>query len=90
MLQVPASHQQRRLARILPGIPAGEELLLRVHSGSKQPSGTYAGVAYEGEWFWIANDDWKSKRTFSSLLFLFTLADTGGEQKLPTITIPAQ
>jgi hypothetical protein len=30
------------------------------------------------------------KRTFSSMLFLFTLADTGGEQKLPTITIPEQ
>jgi hypothetical protein len=55
-----------------------------------EPSGAYAAIPYEGQWFWIANDDWKSKRTFTAILFLFTLSDTGGEQKLPTITIPAQ
>lgn len=58
--------------------------------GPKEPSGAFVAVAYEGAWFWIANDDWESKRTFTSILFLFTLADSGGEQKLPTITIPAQ
>lgn len=40
--------------------------------------------------FSYSNDDWKSKRTFSSILFLFTLADSGSDQKMPTITIPAQ
>ena len=89
-VDVPSSHQQRRWARPISGSPRGQNLLLHVYSGSKEPPGVYAAVTYEGEWFWIANDDWKSKRTFSSLLFLFTLADTGGEQKLPTITIPAQ
>jgi hypothetical protein len=89
-VDVPLSHQQRKLTPPIPGISAGEQSLLRIHSGSKEPSGAFAAVPYEGEWFWIANDDWKSKRTFSSILFLFTLADSGGEQKLPTITIPAQ
>jgi len=46
-------------------------------------------VSYEGEWFWVANDDWKSKRTFTSILFLFTLTDASG-QGLPVLTIPAQ
>ena len=47
-------------------------------------------VPYEGEWFWVANDDWQSKRTFTSILFLFTLADTGGTQQMPVLTIPTQ
>jgi len=64
--------------------------LLRVHSDSSKPKDAYVAVPYEGEWFWIANDDWRSKRTFTSILFLFTLADSSGEQKLPTLTIPAQ
>jgi hypothetical protein len=31
-----------------------------------------------------------AKRSFSSILFLFTLADTGGNGRLPALTIPAQ
>lgn len=89
-VEVPPSHQKRNLIPPIPGLTAGEEYLVRVHSGPKPPEDSFVSVKYEGEWFWIANDDWKSKRTFSSILFLFTLADSGGEQKLPTITIPAQ
>lgn len=89
-VEIPPSHQQRKLTPPMTEIAAGERALLRVHSGPKKPDGAYVAVPYEGEWFWIANDDWKSKRTFSSILFMFTLADTGNEQKLPTITIPAQ
>jgi hypothetical protein len=89
-VEVPPKHRERKLTPPITGIPAGEEPLLRIHSGSKEPTGAFVAVIYEGEWFWIANDDWKSKRTFSSMLFLFTLVDTGGSDKLPTITIPAQ
>ena len=89
-VQIPPKHLERKLTPPLAGIPAGEEALLRVHSGTKEPVGAFVAVPYEGEWFWISNDDWRSKRTFSSMLFLFTLVDSGGEQKLPTITIPAQ
>lgn len=44
-------------------------------------------VSYEDEWFWISHDDWRSERTFSSILFLFTQTDTGGTQQ-PVLTIP--
>jgi hypothetical protein len=89
-VEVPPRHLQRRLTPPISDVPPAEELLLRIHSGTKEPSGAFVAVPYEGEWFWIANDDWRSKRTFSSILFLFTLADTGGADRLPTITIPAQ
>lgn len=89
-VEVPPEHLRRKLTPPIPDIPEANTLPLRVHSGSHKPVGAFVTVPYEGEWFWIANDDWKSKRTFSSILFLFTLADTGGTQQLPTITIPAQ
>jgi hypothetical protein len=85
-VEIPPRHQERKLT---PPI-AGSDSLLRVHSGPKPPADAFVTVAYSGEWFWIASDDWKSKRTFTSLLFLFTLADTSGTGALPTITIPAQ
>lgn len=37
----------------------------------------------------IADQDWKSKRTFSAIMFLFTLNDSSTvEERLPMLTIP--
>lgn len=89
-VEVPRRHQDRKLAPPMPEALASEKLLLRIHSGSARPADAYVAVPYEGEWFWIANDDWKSKRTFVSILFLFTLADAGAAQNVPTLTIPTR
>jgi len=88
-VEVPPKHLKRRLAPTLPETLPGEAPLLQVHSGSTKPEDAFVAVSYEGEWFWVANDDWKSKRTFSSILFLFTLTDASG-RGLPVLTIPTQ
>ena len=45
---------------------------------------------YRGQWFWVDDRDWRSKRAFTAIMFLFTMAENTGEEKLPLITIPAQ
>jgi len=85
---VPDSHDKRRLVPLLDEIGVKEDALLHVLSSTEKPKHSYVTVQYEGEWFWIAEDDWDSKRTFSSILFLFTLAGNYGSEGLPTITIP--
>lgn len=87
-IRVPDVHRQLELIPPQLEISADESTLLRVHSGPDKPDDCFVAVPYEGQWFWIAHDDWKSKNTFSSILFLFTLADSGGGGNLPTITIP--
>ena len=89
-VEVPTAHLERKLTPPFPGIPAGEEALLRIHSGPEEPAAAFQAERYEGQWFWIANDDWRSKRTFSSILFLFTLANTGPSPNVPTLTIPTR
>lgn len=89
-VEVPPSHRERSLTPPLPGNGDAARTLLQIHSGGKEPAGAFVAVPYEGEWFWIAEDDWKSRRTFTSMLFLFTLSDTAASGSLPTITIPAQ
>jgi hypothetical protein len=89
-VEVPPKHLERKLTPPTPVGRAADVALLRVHSGSSKPEEAYVAVPYEGEWFWVANDDWQSKRTFTSILFLFTLADTGGTQQMPVLTIPTQ
>jgi hypothetical protein len=41
-------------------------------------------------WYWIDDDDLITKRALTAVIYFFTLAETGGNDKLPLITIPAQ
>ena len=63
-VDIPPKHLQRRLAPTIPE-SSSEAPLLRVHSGSAEPDDAFVAVSYEGEWFWVANDDWRSKRALS-------------------------
>ena len=55
-----------------------------------KPADAYAAVNYHDHWFWIDDRDWRTKRAFTAIMFMFTMTQNGGEQTLPTITIPAQ
>ena len=59
-----------------------------VHYGDEPPEDAYAAVPYRDRWFWIADDDLRSKRAFGFVMFLFTLSDSGGAERLPVLTIP--
>jgi hypothetical protein len=62
---------------------------VRIQSSTEEPDDAFITVKYRDHWFYIDDRDYLSKRMFSFLLFLFTLAETGGQEKAPIITIPA-
>ena len=64
--------------------------LIEIHSSKSKPAEAFVTVNYRNHWFWIDDRDLKSKRVFSFMMMLFTLADTGEKEPLPLITIPAQ
>jgi hypothetical protein len=64
--------------------------LIQIRSSSSKPADAFVAVNYRDHWFWIDDRDLKSKRTFSFMMMLFTLADTGDREPPPLITIPAQ
>jgi hypothetical protein len=64
--------------------------LIQIHSSRTKPADAFVAVNYREHWFWIDDCDLKSKRVFSFMMMLFTLADTGEKEPLPLITIPAQ
>jgi len=64
--------------------------LIKVYSSKDAPKDAFVAIPYRGSWFWIDDRDLKSKRTFSFMMLLFTLADTGEKEPLPLVTIPAQ
>ena len=61
-VEVPARHLEQKLTPPVASALPDHAPLLRVHSGPGEPTGAFAAVPYEGQWFWIANDDWRSKR----------------------------
>ena len=63
---------------------------VRIRSGKDKPESAFAAVHYRDYWFWIDDTDWRTKRAMTAVMFFFTLADTGSNDKLPLITIPAQ
>jgi hypothetical protein len=64
--------------------------LVRIQSSKTAPKHAFVAIPYRDNWYWIDDYDLKSKRTFSFMMLLFTLADTGEKEPLPLVTIPAQ
>jgi hypothetical protein len=64
--------------------------LARILSSKEKPANAYVMVEYRDHWFWVEDEDLKSKRAFAFMMMLFTLTDSGEQQGLPVLTIPTQ
>jgi hypothetical protein len=64
--------------------------LVHIHSGAAAPADAYAAVPYKGYWYWIDDTDIASKRTFTFLMILFSLAETGQTTAAPVVTVPSR
>ena len=91
---VDAPEAHLKAHRALPGLEktsaADGQPTLRIHSGKDKPTDAFAAVRYRDYWFWVDDGDWLTKRALTAVMFFFTLADTGTNEKLPLVTIPAQ
>lgn len=63
---------------------------VHIHSGTEAPDDAYAAVPYKRYWFWIDDKDIASKRNFTFLMILFSLAETGPGTPAPVVTIPSR
>ncbi len=90
-VEVPEQHlQEKRAAPAFEHAAEGQRDVGRIHSGKSKPDSAYVAVQYRGYWFWLDDSDWQSKRALTTVMFFFTLADTGNPERLPLVTIPAQ
>jgi hypothetical protein len=71
------------------GGPDGARDLIRIRQGIDRPESAFVSIRYRDRWFWIDDGDFASKRTFTFLMVLFSLTETGGREGLPLVTIPA-
>ena len=70
-------------------LEAGLIPLIQIQSGTGKPKDTFVAIKYRDHWYWIDDRNRRSKRMFTFLMFLFSLAETGKQDRSPVITIPA-
>jgi hypothetical protein len=91
-IDIPQIHidQQRAMPNLAlaADAEAGVLPLLHVYSSPDLPEDAFAIIKYRDHWFWIDDKDFQSKRMFSFLMYLFTLAETGAPSPAPVLTIP--
>jgi hypothetical protein len=61
--------------------------LMRVCAQDAEPVGAYLAVRHRGHWFYIRDDDHKSKSTFALLAQLFSLQSGEKTGLVPILTI---
>ena len=71
-----------------PGVDPNDRPPIVVHSGSALPDHVFVSTFERGTWFWIAEGDYRSKRAFSFLVTLLSLAEAGASAG-PVVTIGA-
>ncbi len=92
-VQVPVEHVTE--GRTVPGNNQGGKAdpekgrLIDIKFSKQKPADAFTSVYYRNHWFWIDDRDFKSKRTFAFLMILFSLTETGSQEGLPLVTIPA-
>ena len=92
-IHVPSRHVSE--GRTVPSLAAPDSAeekagqLINIISSVDKPENAYAAVSYQGHWFWIDDRDFKSKRTFTFLMILFSTTEGGSKEGLPLVTIPA-
>jgi hypothetical protein len=82
--------EQRAMPTLQTTNSVGKSDPVRIRCSKEKPTDAFAAVNYRSQWFWVDDRDWRSKRAFTAIMFLFTMADTGAEERLPLVTIPAQ
>ncbi len=91
-IEVPAVHaaEQRVFPALAHETSAGSQKpLLRIRSSADRPQDAFVAIRYRDHWFWIDDRDLYSKRTFSFLMLIFTLTESGGVPGVPVVTVPA-
>jgi hypothetical protein len=66
-----------------------ERALINILSGPVPPADAHVAVRYKNEWFWIADNDLRSKTVFGAVMLLFSISEVGIRTSAPVVTVPA-
>ena len=78
--------------RASPGFPEMHRTnttpMFTVKNSAEKPQDAFLAVEYRDHWYYLQDTDYQSKRIFSFLLFLFSLAESGTPALAPALSLP--
>jgi hypothetical protein len=86
-VNVPQEHLEAGWT-ILTEFMGDDDYIIRVNHSKTKPTNAFVAVEYLDYWFYIDQADIHSKRTFTFLMILFSVTESGGKEGLPLVTIP--
>jgi hypothetical protein len=89
-IERPEEHVGAGMALSWPPTGSLVATIVRIHAGHVAPADTDASVQFKDHWYWIDYMDIASKRTFTFLMLLFSLAETGRRAAVPVVTGPSR
>ena len=89
--EIELSDAELRTRRAAPTLrePGNPEPLITIRTGSSQPARSYVAVRIDGTWYWVEDDDFRSKVSFTILELLRSVAESARGPSPPVLTIPA-
>jgi len=89
-IDVPAQHiDEGRTIGIVDNTRDTDNYLVRINSSNDRPKNAFVDVPYQGHWFYVDNTDFQSKRTFTFVKILLSLAENGVERGGAVVTVGA-
>jgi hypothetical protein len=64
--------------------------MVKIDSGTAPPANAFAAVEYGNTWYWIDDNDFNSKRSFTLMMIFTALAETGVVPQVPALTLPVR
>ena len=87
-VEVPEEHARDQMILEWQGSDRGEEWL-SIQQSSRPRQDTFVQIRHKGHWFYIADSDVHSKRTFGLLTYLYSLQASDVTGRGPLLTVPA-
>jgi len=89
LVSVPSEHVAEHRTMATLDEASGLRPLVTIRSGAERPADAFVHAKYRGNWYWVDDRDFRSKRTFTFLTILLTLSETGQKIQQPILTIRA-
>lgn len=88
--EIELSDAEIRTRRAAPTLrePGHPDPLITIRTGTSQPSRSYTSVRLDGTYYWVDDDDFRSKVSFTILELLRSIAESSRGPSPPVLTIP--
>jgi hypothetical protein len=90
LINVPPEHTNKAEEKRDDYKDMSDTLKLKINWDKQCPENAFVAIKYRGFWFFIDDNDYRSKEVFTSTEGIFSMSETGTKEGAPVLTLPVQ